>query len=155
MVALAAMLAAMGRSRFTSGNDLAGTMFTFPKSNRLLNRGDFKPAMDCGDKVVSSELVVLVKESPSATNSLESADTSRRASNSRLGLVVSKKVGNAVVRNRLKRVLRESFRLRNTLQGHDIVVIARGHAASSTNQDLGAAFERSLSRLTRRKTCPR
>ena len=49
----------------------------------------------------------------------------------RLGLVVSRRVGNAVARNRVKRVCRECFRLRVVAipEGIDLVVIARSGAA--------------------------
>ena len=45
----------------------------------------------------------------------------------RLGISVSKKVGNSVVRHRLTRLIRESYRLSETRfhSGYDIVVIAR------------------------------
>ena len=45
----------------------------------------------------------------------------------RLGISVSKKVGNSIVRHRLTRLIRESYRLSETRfhSGYDIVVIAR------------------------------
>ncbi len=45
----------------------------------------------------------------------------------RLGISVSKKVGNSVVRHRITRLIRESYRLNETLfeKGLDIVVVAR------------------------------
>lgn len=46
----------------------------------------------------------------------------------RLGLAVGKAVGGSVRRNRVKRLLREAFRLRRVElpAGHDLVVVARG-----------------------------
>jgi len=127
-------------------------MFAFPKSKRLLDRKDFKPAMDSGEKVVCPEMVVLMKES---TASATLNGTPQKSTEPRLGLVVSKKVGNSVVRNRVKRVLRESFRhftgSATPLGNHDIVVIARAKAAEVSNEVLTQAFERCLSRLAGRK----
>ena len=50
----------------------------------------------------------------------------------RFGISVSKKVGNSVVRSRITRLLRESYRLSESkfLAGYDIVVIARASALS-------------------------
>ena len=50
----------------------------------------------------------------------------------RLGISVSKKVGNSVVRHRVTRLVRESYRLREAMfnSGLDIVVVARKTAAS-------------------------
>lgn len=49
---------------------------------------------------------------------------------SRLGISVSKKVGNSVVRHRLARLVRESFRLneKSFMTGYDLVVVLRNNA---------------------------
>lgn len=66
----------------------------------------------------------------------------------RLGLAVSRKVDRrAVVRNRIKRTLRERFRqLRTQLAGGEYVVVARQAAAQAEAARLRAAFERTLVR---------
>ena len=65
---------------------------------------------------------------------------------SRLGFVVSKKVGNAVVRNKVRRKLREIFRLLPLNSGWDVVVIARKKVAVSKYGGLESAVLRTLHR---------
>ena len=56
----------------------------------------------------------------------------------RLGLTVSKKIGKAVVRNRIRRRLREIFRLNNGSfrQGYDVIIVARMRAVSANYRKL-------------------
>ena len=60
----------------------------------------------------------------------------------RLGISVSKKVGNSVVRHRITRLIRESFRLQESKfqNGYDIVVIARVSAKGRTYQEIESAL---------------
>lgn len=67
----------------------------------------------------------------------------------RLGLSVSKKVGNAVIRNTLRRRLREIFRAASTnvRRDLDLVVSARPSAAGVRYADLEDEFHRALEKL--------
>jgi ribonuclease P protein component len=69
----------------------------------------------------------------------------------RLGLVVSRRVGNAVVRNRTKRRIREWFRaeVKARVARLDLVVIARGSAAGLESQALRDELSQLVGRLTR------
>lgn len=60
----------------------------------------------------------------------------------RLGISVSKKVGNSVVRHRITRLVRESYRLqKNNFQtGYDIVVIARSNAKDKSYSEIESAL---------------
>ena len=55
---------------------------------------------------------------------------------SRLGLVVSKRVGGAVQRNRAKRLIREAVKIRALVAGWDVVVIARPGIRSAEYQNV-------------------
>ena len=63
--------------------------------------------------------------------------------NTRLGITVSKKIGKAVVRNRIRRLIRESWRSFCVKEGFDVVIVARNSAASSDF----ASVKKSLSEL--------
>lgn len=60
----------------------------------------------------------------------------------RVGFTVSKKVGNSVVRSRVKRLMKESYRLNEDklLKGYDIVFIARDNASQATYKEVESAM---------------
>ena len=107
----------------------------FPKHHRILKRMDYRRVFNAEIKVVCRELVVFARPVKGP---------------GRIGLVVSKKVGNAVVRNRVKRSLREAFRLSNTIPPWDIVVVARHTCASSGFHEINSAFLQSRKRLIKK-----
>jgi ribonuclease P protein component len=78
----------------------------------------------------------------------------RRQEGIRVGIVVSRKVGNAVVRNRVRRRLREALRAlvaerprrEDAPAGVDLLVVARPEAAGADYHQLRAALARALER---------
>jgi ribonuclease P protein component len=74
----------------------------------------------------------------------------RSQNSARLGITVSKKVGNAVVRNRVKRWVRESYRrlAEHPPRGVDFVVIAKPCAASTSYRVTAEELGRLLSFAT-------
>jgi ribonuclease P protein component len=90
------------------------TGYTFGKSQRLLNAKAYKTVFDDAQLKVSTQQILFLARS----NGLN---------HSRLGLVIAKKNARlAVQRNRIKRLVRNSFRLQqHELVGIDVVVLAR------------------------------
>lgn len=102
-------------------------MHGLPRSARLLDGTEFKR----------------VFESRRATDNAYFRIHYRSSDQPRLGMAVSKRVHrNAVVRNRIRRQIRESFRLqRQALPALDFVVLARPAAAELDRTDLRAALD--------------
>lgn len=72
-----------------------------------------------------------------------------RAGRSRIGYTVSNKVGHAVVRNRIRRRLREIYRLheREIARGYDLVVVSRVRACAADYHQLETAFLSACAKL--------
>lgn len=62
----------------------------------------------------------------------------------RLGITVSKKIGNSVVRSRVKRIIKEAYRLHEDAfaPGHDIVIVARRAAKNKKSTDIEVSLLR-------------
>ena len=107
----------------------------FPRRARLQKPGEFKAAFERGSRLNEKWLTALV---------VSSGD-----SESRLGLAVPKKaVPRAVDRNRIKRQIRESFRIRrNALPAVDVVILAKGGCLLATPEQLSDVLDRLWSRV--------
>jgi ribonuclease P protein component len=69
----------------------------------------------------------------------------------RLGVTVTRKVGRAVTRNRIKRVLREIFRRNPDCRNEsmDLVINANPSCTTRTREEIESEFDRALARLMR------
>jgi ribonuclease P protein component len=72
-----------------------------------------------------------------------------RFGHNRLGVTVSAKLGKAVVRNRIRRRLREIWRLNDgqLKQGYDMVLVARGRSVRSSYQEMEKAYLKAAAEL--------
>lgn len=110
---------------------------SFPHRVRIVKSSDYRRLYREGRKVHSERLVLFGRENASGHH--------------RLGLTVSRKVGGAVVRNRVKRLLREIFR-RSAAEipsHYDILVNAKPACAGAGYAELRDEFLASARRLCR------
>lgn len=104
--------------------------FSFPKTQRILKRKGFVNLNRSGKRVQTDHFFITVGRSGLGVT--------------RLGIAASKRTGNAVQRNRIKRLVREFFRLNKDRlpEGVDIVIAAKKGAADlnlwKTREELGA-----------------
>ena len=96
-------------------------------SQSLKKNADFQNVYKCGKSFANRYLVMYVKENDLSTN--------------RIGISVSKKVGNSVVRHRVKRLILESYRLHEDMfnSSLDMVIIARSTAKDKSYKEISSA----------------
>ncbi len=104
------------------------------KSSRLRRRSEFLAVQQQGRRLFAGPLVVLA--------------LARGGDGPRIGITVSKKIANAVGRNRVKRWVREAFRsIAADLPAVDLVVVARAGADRLGLDGARAALETARARL--------
>jgi ribonuclease P protein component len=97
-------------------------------SDSLKKNADFQGVYRNGKSYANRLLVMYVLENHTDQN--------------RIGISVSKKVGNSVIRHHVTRLIRESYRLQEDVfnSGLDIVVIARAGAKDASYWDIESAL---------------
>lgn len=97
-------------------------------SESLKKNRDFQNVYSCGKSYANKFLVMYIMENNIGKN--------------RLGISVSKKVGNSVVRHHLSRLIKESYRLQEKYFrcGFDIIVIVRVSAKEKKYYDIDSAL---------------
>lgn len=111
----------------------------FGKTLRLLNAGDYKSVFDDAPIRASHQHFLILARF-------------NQRSHARLGLVIAKRgIRLAVQRNRVKRLIRESFRHRqDTLSGLDIIVLSRPGMGELDNQTIDKHLNHQWQRLLKR-----
>ena len=90
----------------------------------IKENSDFKRAYYRGKSVVKRRLVIYFRKNKYGFN--------------RLGLTVSPKIGCAVVRNRIRRLIKENYRvLQGLKEGFDIVIVARSSIINASFDEIG------------------
>jgi ribonuclease P protein component len=111
---------------------------SFGKNERILKRREFLAAYDQGKRISSENFIILFNPNERGTR--------------RLGITVSRKIGNAVRRNRIKRLLREFFRLNKDRfpPAKDIIIIARRNTSGKKYGEVSRELEGLLFRTEAR-----
>ena len=99
------------------------------QTESLNNNTDYRDIYNTGKSYANKYLIMYVKKNG--------------FNNNRLGISVSKKVGNSVIRHRITRLVRESYRLseEKLVVGIDIVVVARVNAKGKSYSEIDSALK--------------
>ena len=111
-------------------------LFSFPRTDRLTSRRQFKTVYDQGCRVRGLTVTVFGLEN--------------RLGRCRVGFTVTRKLGNAVMRNRIKRILREVYRVNRLSKTGSLDLVVNAHASihERTRQEIESDMVRCVARLT-------
>ena len=115
------------------------TDYAFGKNSRLLKAGEFKAVFDHASLKVSDKFILFLAR----PNGL---------SHSRLGMIVAKKnIRKAAQRNRVKRIVRESFRHQKKYAlSIDVIFLARKELAQLDNQSMNQQLDELWNRINKK-----
>jgi ribonuclease P protein component len=111
-------------------------LYGFQKSDRLLKRHEFLEILKVGHRIQNRQFKAVYQKNNKGTT--------------RIGITITKRVGNAVTRNKLKRLIREYFRKnRQKLPANvDINIIAKKEAVMMDNQELLSSLNHIFDKIT-------
>ena len=108
---------------------------TLPPARRIRRRAEFQRVFDAGRRAHGRHLTIIAAPAPGP--------------DSRIGIVASKKLGGAVVRNRAKRLIREMFRTHPTPESaSDLVIIPKASALQVQALEVVNDYKTTLRRLS-------
>jgi ribonuclease P protein component len=108
---------------------------TLPPARRIRRRVEFQRVFDAGRRAHGRYLTIIAAPAPGP--------------DSRIGIVASKKLGGAVVRNRAKRLIREVFRTQDgPVQASDLVIIPKASALQVVAREVVNDYRIVLRRLS-------
>ncbi|HET7538229.1 MAG TPA: ribonuclease P protein component [Polyangiaceae bacterium] len=142
----------------------------FPSRARVRKRVEFLKIQDNGLRVSTPRFVLILSSSPASVSSAPASGASTAlapsvppaaglntplsaaSSSPRLGITASRRVGNAVVRSRAKRLVREAFRATRELwpAGIDLVVIVKRSTGESKLDSVIAEFRAAKPQIEKR-----
>jgi ribonuclease P protein component len=88
--------------------------FGLSKADKIYLKNDFKLILEQGKKVFKDGVILWCRPGPAGGSGGAQARAAQKPKN-RIGIIVSRRLGGAVQRNRCKRLLREAFRLNRHL----------------------------------------
>ncbi len=116
----------------------------FPRTSRLLRHADFERVYKAGGRHFSASLTVFYLARPESKLERRAGAQAPRASGLRVGFTVGRALGGAVVRNRMKRRLREAVRMSRPMNG-----VAADVVINPKKSLLTVDFARVLNEVTR------